>query len=94
MKKKETKFKEKVLADLRTIPDSWGFKTQEVARRGIPDVLWCIRGRFVSIELKNDGEKPSVLQNLILSKIRRAHGISLYSTPSQWETHFQMLRSI
>jgi len=31
-------------------------------RRGIPDILGCYRGRFVGIEVKEKGNKPTMLQ--------------------------------
>ena len=46
---------------------------------GIPDILICLHGRFIAIELKmKDKNKGSkfVLQQFILSLIRKAGGIA------------------
>ena len=31
-------------------------------RAGIPDIIACIKGRFIGIEVKDEGNKPSELQ--------------------------------
>jgi hypothetical protein len=41
---------------------------------GIPDFVGCYRGRWFSIELKKEGEKPTPLQVSELMKIRSAGG--------------------
>lgn len=42
---------------------------------GAPDFLTCIGGRFVGIEAKAEGNKPTALQLFNLSEIRRAGGL-------------------
>ena len=44
---------------------------------GIPDILACFHGRFVGIEVKMPGERPSKAQLYQLNKIRMAGGIGL-----------------
>jgi hypothetical protein len=41
---------------------------------GIPDLLVCYRGRFVGLEVKQPGEKPSAKQKQILGEIEAAGG--------------------
>lgn len=50
-------------------------------RSGIPDILVCIRGKFIAIELKReDGSGvPSKQQIIECKKINRAGGISIIS---------------
>jgi Holliday junction resolvase len=43
---------------------------------GIPDLLCCLRGVFVGIELKQEGEKPSKAQEHQMRKINHAGGIA------------------
>lgn len=43
---------------------------------GIPDLLCCLRGVFVGIELKQEGEKPSKAQEYQMAKINKAGGIA------------------
>jgi Holliday junction resolvase len=48
-----------------------GFST-----RGTPDFLLCVHGRFLAIELKVNGNRPTRLQNHELAKIAGAGGTS------------------
>lgn len=90
----ETGFKRRVLKDLQTLADTWILKTQERSRRGVPDILLCLRGRFIAIELKVDDEVPTPLQKFTLQCIVRAHGTAFHTTPSRWPEHFEMLKTI
>lgn len=83
-KKPETLFKEKVLADLKKLKKIWFYKTNDVSRRGIPDIIACIRGKFVAIELKVDSP-VSELQEYNLNCISLAKGIAWVATPKNWE---------
>lgn len=78
---KETRFKNKVLAQLKEIPSLYFVKIQMVATRGIPDILMCYKGHFIAWELKVDGGKPSALQIYNLAKINEAGGIARIVTP-------------
>lgn len=44
--------------------------------RGIPDIIGCYRGRFVALEVKRPGEKPSVIQGVTLRALKRAGAIT------------------
>lgn len=89
----ETRFKQRVLKDLEKIPECYCLKTQERSRRGVPDILLCLKGDFIAIELKVDGERPTKLQDVVLSRIREAGGLAFSTTPSQWAGHLDVLRS-
>lgn len=52
---------------------------------GIPDILCCINGRFVAIEVKQEKGKPSLLQEVHLAKIKKAGGIGVLAYPSGYE---------
>ena len=54
-------------------PTSFGF-----GGSGIPDICCCIGGRFVSIEVKREGKIPTPLQEIRMTKIRRAGGIAIW----------------
>jgi hypothetical protein len=71
----ETNFKRKVLAYLKkTYPNAWVYKCSDKFIAGIPDVLCCIQGRFIAIELKILPNKPTNLQIYVLELIRKAGG--------------------
>ena len=44
------------------------------SRAGVPDLLICYRGRFIALEVKVPGKKPTPLQTRELATIRVAGG--------------------
>tara|TARA_R110000824_G_scaffold145208_1_gene313457 strand:- start:271 stop:483 length:213 start_codon:yes stop_codon:yes gene_type:complete len=44
---------------------------------GVPDIIACHQGRFIGIECKANGNKPTALQNKHLNDIKNAKGLSL-----------------
>ena len=92
--KEETKFKEKVQKDLKKLKNVWSIKTQERSRRGTPDLIICYAGIFIAIELKTDIGVIDKLQFETLKKIRASGGYAFTSCPSQWEMHYQIIKSL
>lgn len=94
-KKPETKFKERVQKDLKKISFSHWTKIQQVALRGTPDIIGCIKGRFICIELKcSDKEYASALQRYELRQFELAGAISLVSSPETWDADLAFLLRI
>jgi len=53
------------------VPSRWGGK-------GIPDILYCIHGRFVAVEVKAEaGMVPTPLQQKRIDEIRNAGGFAI-----------------
>lgn len=46
-------------------------------RRGIPDVVACVNGRFLAIEAKVKPDKPTAWQERELLAIDKAHGLTV-----------------
>lgn len=70
-------------------------KTQERTIRGIPDLLMCVNGHFVALELKaDDDEAADPLQDWNLSKITRSGGIAVTVTPGNWAGIYDLLLQI
>ncbi len=91
-KKAETAFKEVFLNDLRSVPNIWAEKIQQVAKRGTPDILLCAGGHFVGIELKkSQREKPDVLQQHKLKKIVEAGGVAYVAYPENKDVVLGMI---
>lgn len=44
---------------------------------GVPDFLCCVRGRFLAIEAKANGNKPTALQLKHITNIQEARGCAL-----------------
>lgn len=93
-KKPETLFKERVLDDLKTLGNTWFVKVQMVAVRGIPDIILCINGNFIAIELKDVNGKLDPLQEWNLNSIARAKGVGIVSTQKNWKNTFDLLKDL
>lgn len=50
------------------------------AQAGVPDLLCCVKGRFIAIEVKKPKQKPTPIQNAFLEAISLCGGISFYAT--------------
>ena len=48
-------------------------------KAGVPDVLACVKGRFIAVEVKDVGKKPAPLQIMNLALINAAGGIAIYA---------------
>lgn len=91
----ETRFKTRVLKDLKTVSNLWFVKTQQRATRGIPDILLCVVGRFVAIELKKDEKSPpDELQIYTLNRIASSGGLTFVANPKNWENVFRAINQI
>ena len=55
-------------------------------QNGIPDILACVGGFFVGIEVKASNGKPSDLQLHNIRSIRKSGGYAWIVYPSGWET--------
>lgn len=85
-KKPETKFREdKVLPFLQTLPGTHVMAIQQMSFVGDPDFVLCVRGRFVSVELKSEEGAPRKLQKYIAQNIEKSGGIALFAYPQNWE---------
>ena len=89
----ETRFKQKVLARLKAIPDIYFIKIQQMALRGHPDILICYKGHFIAFELKipPNKVKGGSLQWLNIELIRKAGGIAKEVTPDNFEESLKEL---
>lgn len=90
---REAAFKALVQRDLKTLRHAWFFKSQEVSIRGIPDMIICLGGRFVAIELKRDFRaKADALQRYNLNRIAEAGGRAIVASPESWDEILAELR--
>jgi len=44
---------------------------------GIPDIICCYKGRFIAFEVKQPGNKPTILQQQVIKDIIRCGGYAL-----------------
>lgn len=52
---------------------------------GTPDILACVNGYFIAIEVKGEGGKPSELQLEKIKQIRKAGGFAYVAYPTAWD---------
>jgi hypothetical protein len=85
-RKPETVFRSKVFTWLAIhLPGAWFESIQQIAIGGTPDILGCVRGRFVALEIKAEEKSPvSELQKLKLERIASAGGTALVVHPQNW----------
>lgn len=69
----------------------WGGGFQKA---GIPDILACVNGFMVAIEIKASKGKPSALQKLNVERINRANGIAVFLYPEGFEDFKNLLKGV
>jgi hypothetical protein len=74
----EKKVKAKVVAQLKTLGAYYFYPvTGGYGASGVPDIVACLKGRFIGIECKANGNKPTALQQMNLDNIAAQGGIAL-----------------
>jgi len=88
----EKKVKDKCVKLILSYPQTYYFYPVMTGfgRSGIPDIICCVRGKFLAIECKAGDNKPTALQERELQKINEAGGVSLVIN----ETNLTMLDEI
>jgi len=63
---------------LKTVKDCFFWKEHggQFGAAGIPDIIACVKGRFVAFEVKTATGKLTVLQAITIKQIQRAGGIA------------------
>lgn len=54
------------------------------SENGTPDILACVNGYFLAIEVKAENGHPSELQRVKVNAIRKAGGFAYIVYPSDW----------
>lgn len=67
------------------------FFANSFTKAGIPDILACVNGYFVGVEVKAQNGKPSELQLYNVEKIREAGGFAIVLYPSGFEKFKQFI---
>lgn len=71
----EQRLQTKILAYLKE-EGHYAIKTVTVGKKGVPDVIACIHGRFFAFEVKAPKGKPTELQTWNLRQIGKAGGVA------------------
>ena len=74
----EGKVKKKVRTTLDLMDAYWAMPMGTgFGHSGVPDFLICFQGKFIGIECKANGNKPTALQEKHLRDIREHGGVAL-----------------
>ena len=83
---KEKAFENKIKAYLKSI-GAYFIKTHgdRFSRVGTPDIIACVNGHFVAVEVKAENGKPSELQIHHIEQIQKSGGHSFLLYPKGFE---------
>lgn len=75
---------------------AWILKTWSngIQRQGVPDILACVNGYFVGIEVKAEKGKPSDLQLWNIKKIKEAGGIAMVVYPKDFDNMKEIINEL
>ena len=68
--------------------------THGYGRSGVPDIVCCIRGKFLAIECKAGDNKPTALQEKEINTIRKAQGIAVVINETNLALLEQLLKEL
>lgn len=91
----EKNFENKIKAYLKSI-GAYFIKTHgdRFSRVGTPDIIACVKGYFVAVEVKAENGKPSDLQLYHLEQIRKAGGYGTVLYPKDFENFKKDVESL
>ena len=83
---KENAFENKIKDYLKSI-GAYFIKTHgdRFSRVGTPDIIACVNGHFVAVEVKAENGKPSELQIYHIEQINKAGGYGVILYPKRFE---------
>ena len=95
----ENQFRDReIIPLLKSFNNSYYFIKEAVSVRGIPDIICCIDGKFVALEVKKSksslNHSRTKLQNYTIEKIIDANGVALFVFPENWSTVKNILCSL
>jgi Holliday junction resolvase len=63
----------------------WFFKPamNGFGKSGVPDIVACIEGKFVTVEVKREGKEPTPIQERRMAEIRKAGGAAFWGTAAK-----------
>lgn len=93
---KEKQFENQIKHFLDTQPKTWHFKhwAGAYSKAGIPDIIACVNGYFVAIEVKAENGKASEIQKRTISKIKGAFGHAYILYPKDFEEFKKDIRKL
>lgn len=92
----EKTFENQIKAFLNTLPNTWYFKywAGPYSKSGIPDIIACVNGHFVGLEVKAPNGHASELQKRNVKLIQDANGKAYIVYPKDFEKLKQELKDL
>lgn len=82
----EKKLKDKIVKVLKEEGVYYFFPaTHGFGRSGVPDIVCCVNGNFLAIEVKAGINKPTALQVREIEAIRRCNGVAVVANDENWD---------
>ena len=80
------------------IEDSGGWQVKffanQMTKSGIPDILSCVNGYFLAVEVKAENGRPSELQKYHVAKINESGGYAIILYPEHYEKFKQLVKCL
>lgn len=78
------------------LPNTWYFKVWSgpYSKSGIPDIIACVNGNFVALEVKAENGHASELQKRNVKLINECNGIAMIVYPKDFEKLKSTLQSL
>lgn len=93
--KPETKFRNKIRPLLESLPKSFWESIQQKTIKGSPDIVGCVNGYFIALELKSSSKaEVTPLQRHKLESIKVAGGVAVVVTPENWDVVYNGLKAL
>ena len=91
----EKHFEKKIKAYLQN-EDAWFVKffANSFTKKGIPDVLACVDGYFIGIEVKAENGHPTELQIYHCDQIRKAGGFAFILYPTGFDKFKEFIENL
>lgn len=83
----EKQFENQIKKFLDSLPNTYYFKfwAGPYSKSGIPDIIACVNGHFVGIEVKGPNGHPSELQKRNIRLIQESNGYACIVYPKDFE---------
>lgn len=80
-------FENEIKKFLNKLPNTWYFKVWSgpYSKSGIPDIIACVNGHFVALEVKAENGKASDLQKRNVRLINECNGKAYIVYPKDFE---------
>ena len=91
----EGKVKQQVVKQLKAVNAYYFFPaTHGYGKSGVPDIIVCLRGKFLAIECKAGNNKPTILQQKNLDAIKQQGGTAVVINEENVDAVTKLLKKL